>query len=220
MDVRIEITYHTPKGLEAVFSSEEMKAGKALVVAEDFEKTGRVKHLEFIDSLDHNTWNVKELKEYMKGIQTEPHNIKVYFDAGYDLKTRKSGLGCVIYYDQNDKSFRLRRNALVDQLNSNNEAEYAALHLALTELELMNVHHIPVEFVGDSQVVLNQLEGDWPTLEEDLNAWADRIENKMEQMGLRPTYTVISRKKNREADRLASQALNKVEITSTIEIND
>ncbi|WP_082234438.1 reverse transcriptase-like protein [Halobacillus massiliensis] len=219
MEVRMEITYVTPKGLMTMFRSDEMKAEKALIVAEDFEKTGRVKHLEFIDSLSGNPWSFKELREYLKGIQTEPHNIKVYFDGGYDLKTRKSGLGCVVYYDQNGKSFRLRKNALVEQLNSNNEAEYAALHLALSELDLLNIHHITVEFSGDSQVVLNQLEGEWPTLEKDLNDWADRIEGKMKKMGINPIYNVISRKQNREADRLASQALNDVEITSTSEMN-
>src|SRR5699024_11797205 len=70
--------------------------------------------------------------------------ISVYFDGGFDGNTRTSGLGCVIYFEQNDKSWRQRKNALVEELETNNEAEYAALHLAVQEMELIGVHHLPV----------------------------------------------------------------------------
>ncbi|MDL4839784.1 reverse transcriptase-like protein [Aquibacillus rhizosphaerae] len=218
MNVRIEITYKTPKGVETTFSSGEMPDAKALFIAEDIEKTGRTKEINFVD-VHENTWTMKELKKYMKGIETEPHNAIVYFDGGFDLQTKNSGLGCVIYYEQNQKLFRLRKNALVDNLNTNNEAEYAALHLGLKELELLGVHHLPVTIVGDSQVVINQLNGEWPCVEEELNKWSDRIEKKIEQLGITPEYKAVSRKKNREADQLATQALKEIEILSTIEID-
>ncbi len=218
MKVKIEWTYKSLKSTETNFLSDEMQAGQAILLAEDIERTGRAKQLTFVDSQDQ-PWTLKELKAYMKGIQTEPHNIRIYFDGGYDLKTRSSGLGCVIYYDQHGKSFRLRKNALVNELNSNNEAEYAALHLALNELELLGVHHLPVTFIGDSQVVINQLTGEWPCLEEELSKWADRVEDKLSKAGIKPEYEVISRKNNKEADRLASQALKHVEITSSMEMN-
>ncbi len=134
MNVRIECTYKTPKGMETALSSEEMGAEKALLIAEDMEKTGRTKNVLFIDS-GESSWTMKELKKYMKGIQTEPHNVTAYFDGGFDQDTKKSGLGCAIYYEQNGKSYRLRKNALVEGLETNNEAEYAALHLALKECE-------------------------------------------------------------------------------------
>ncbi|MBM7553159.1 reverse transcriptase-like protein [Thalassobacillus pellis] len=216
MKVRIEMTYKTPKGTEAYFKSEDIRAGEAVLLAEDFERTGRIKNVVFLDKYD-TTWTLKDLNEYIKGIETEPHDITVYFDGGYDLKTRESGLGCAIYYTQNGKSLRLRKNALVEQLGSNNEAEYAALLLALQELEDLGVHHLPVRIVGDSQVVINQLNGEWPCLEEELSNWADRVETKLDQLGIEPEYKVVSRKKNREADRLATQALEGTEITSTSE---
>lgn len=216
MNVRIQYTYKTPKGVETVFSSEEMSGEKALLIAEDLERTGRMKHLAFLDSGDR-TWTLKELKKYMKGIETEPHNVTVYFDGGFDLETKTSGLGCAIYYEQNGKSFRLRKNALVNHLDTNNEAEYAALHLGLNELEQLGVHHLPVRFIGDSQVVINQLSGEWPCTEAELNRWADRIEAMQKKLGLTPSYNFVSRKNNQEADQLATQALKGVEITSTIE---
>ncbi|GAB3058306.1 ribonuclease H family protein [Virgibacillus ainsalahensis] len=216
MNVRIELTYRTPKGTETTFSSDEMRAKKALLLVEDLEKTKRMKHVMFIDSHD-NTWNLKELKKQMEEIRTEPHDVTVYFDGGFDLNTNKSGLGCVIYYKQNDKIFRLRKNALVEELETNNEAEFAAFHLGLQELEHLGVHHLPVMFHGDSQVVINQLKEDWPVYEEELSKWLDRIERKINQLGVDPEYELLSRKKNKEADQLASQALREIEIESTME---
>ncbi|WP_077622317.1 ribonuclease H family protein [Sediminibacillus massiliensis] len=217
MKVRIEVSYRTKKGTETVFSSDELRAPKAILIAEDLEKTGRARNILFKDRQEL-TWTMKELKEFLKGIETEPHNVAVYFDGGFDLKTKQSGLGCAVYYEQNGKSFRLRKNALVDELDTNNEAEYAALNLGLQEIELLGVHHLPVTITGDSQVVINQLDGEWPCMEEELSKWADKIEQTFSRLGITPEYQLISRKKNREADHLASQALKGVEITSTIEI--
>ncbi|WP_080873910.1 ribonuclease H family protein [Oceanobacillus timonensis] len=219
MKVRIECTYQTPKGIAAAFTSEEMDASNALFIVEDIKKTGRMKNIIFVDSLEH-TWSLKELRKQMEEIQTEPHDITVYFDGGFERETRYSGLGCAIYYQQNNTFYRLRKNALVEELYTNNEAEYAALHLALVELEGLGVHHLPVSFYGDSQVVVNQLMGEWPCYEEELIKWADRIENKLNQLGVSPEYKHISRKKNREADRLATQALQGMEITSSKELSE
>ncbi|MFD2616484.1 ribonuclease H family protein [Terrilactibacillus laevilacticus] len=218
MNVRIEITYKTRKGTETTFSSAEMRAEKALLIAEDLERTGRAKNLIFIDS-NESTWSMKELKKYLQGIQTEPHHVTAYFDGGFDLETKKSGLGCVIYFEQNGKFYRVRKNALVSYLDTNNEAEYAALHLVVKELENLGVHHLPVKFTGDSLVVINQLSGEWPVFEEELNKWADRIDRKLEQLGITPEYELVPRKNNQEADKLASQALREIEITGTIEID-
>ena len=216
MNVRIEWIYKKPKGPSASFSSEEMKAAVALIVAEDLERTGRVKELHFVD-INEQRWSQKEMKKFLKGIQTEPHHALVYFDGGYDLGDRRSGLGCVIYYEQNEKSYRLRVNSMVEQLTSNNEAEYAALHFALQELDALGVRQQDVKFVGDSQVVIKQLTDEWPVMEEELSNWADRVERKLDDLGVRPIYDVLSRKKNKEADRLATQALNGVDVRSTVE---
>ncbi|MCD8511394.1 MAG: ribonuclease H family protein [Bacillus sp. (in: Bacteria)] len=219
MDVSIELTYKTPKGTETIFTSDAMNSEKALLIAEDLLKTGRLKNIKFIDSRD-NSWTLKELKKFMDGIQTEAHNITVYFDGGFDLQTKSSGLGVAIYYDKNGKSYRLRKNAMNDLLDSNNEAEYAAMYLSIQELELLDVHHLPVKFIGDSQVVINQLSGEWPCMEETLNEWADKIEGKLEALGIHPDYQLVSRKHNQEADQLATQALKEIEISSTTEMEN
>lgn len=217
MKVCIEWIYKTPKGAETTFRSGEMPAAQGLLFAEDMERTGRAKHVIFIDSYNI-TWTVKEMKAYLKEVETEPHNITVYFDGGFDRATSQSGLGCVIYYEQSGKSYRLRKNAFSAELKSNNEAEYAALYLGLVELELLNVHHLPIRIIGDSQVVINQLNGDWPALEKDLASWADKIDEKLKELGIKPEYELVSRKANTEADRLATQALNGIDITAMSEI--
>ncbi len=217
MQVVIEWTYKSPRGKGILFQSEELSAQDAVPVAEDLERTGRTKQLSFIDPRHDSSWTLKELKTYLKGIETEPHNISIYFDGGFDWDTKTAGLGCVIYFDQNGKSYRLRRNAFVEGLISNNEAEYAALNLCLQELEILGVHHLPIHVLGDSRVVIHHLNEEWPVIEENLYNWADKIEAKMKALGLDPQYELVSRKSNNEADRLATQALAGVKIMATSE---
>ena len=217
MYIRMEWIYKTPKGTEMSCSSEELPAAHALLIVEDMERTGRLKNLTMIDRHD-SSWTVKELKNYLKGIETDPHNVKVYFDGGFGLTSRTSGLGCVIYYEQSGKSFRLRRNVSANEHTSNNEAEYAALYLSIQELELLGVHHLPVKFIGDSQVVIKQMNEEWPTLEKDLSGWAERIDIKLKDLGIQAEYELVPRKLNGEADRLATQALNGIAIKAKSEV--
>ena len=215
MKVRIEWKYRSAKGVETSFTSEEMTAAQGVFIAEDIERTKRVKELVFIDMYDDSIWTMKEMKSYLKSIETEPHDITVYFDGGFNVGTKDSGLGCVIYYRQSGKSYRLRQNAQIKGLVSNNEAEYAALHLCVQELEFLEVRNMPVRFSGDSKIVINGMSGEWPVIESELVRWADRIEMKLKTMGIQAEFGLIPRKENFEADRLATQALKGIEITGT-----
>ena len=151
-------------------------------------------------------------------VEDEPQNVTVFFDGGFHKNEVLSGLGVAIYFEQNKKKWRIRKNALLEQLDSNNEAEYAAFYEALKQLEELGVHHQSCVFKGDSLVVLNQLSGEWPCYEQPLNRWIDRIEAKLKKLGLRPVYEPIGRKDNQEADGLATQALNGEKIFSKIEL--
>jgi len=216
LKITIEWTYHH-KGVETVFRSEEMPPAHALSVAEELMKTGRTKNILFLDEHD-STWTLKEIKKYIKEMETEPSNVTVYFDGGFNLESRISGLGCVIYFEQNGKKYRLRKNLTLDGLSSNNEAEYAALHFSVQELESLGVHHQTVRFIGDSQVVINQMSGEWPVYEKELMNWADRIDEYLNRLGIKPEFEPVSRKENEEADRLANQALDDIEIDGKIEL--
>ncbi|MBB6282295.1 ribonuclease H family protein [Geobacillus subterraneus] len=219
MDVQIHWTYITPKKQQTVLVSDWIDAQEALRLADDFEKTGRTKALEFIDR-NGTEWSKKELEKLMKEIESEPHDVVAYFDGGFDHKTAQGGVGAVVYYKQNDHRYRLRANRQLGEIKSNNEAEYAAFWFVMQLLEELGVRHLPVTFRGDSHVVLKQLSGDWPCFEDDDNAWLDRIEAKMRDLGIQPTYEPISRKQNKEADSLARQALDGQLITSRMELTE
>jgi ribonuclease HI len=121
----IQWTYITPKKRQVVLTSDFLPAEEALRFAEDFEKTGRVKEICFIDQ-NNVIWSKKELNKLLKEIETEPHDVIAYFDGGFDNETLQGGVGVVIYYKQNNEQYRLRANRQLDELKSNNEAEYAA----------------------------------------------------------------------------------------------
>lgn len=217
MKYKIEMNYKI-KGAPLFFTSDYMDGERALIAGDELEKSGKVMNLLFIDELG-SEWSLKELRKLTAVIEAEPHNITLYFDGGFTKGTNEAGLGAIIYYSQGKKNFRLRANEHIEEMETNNEAEYAALYFALGLLEELGVHHLPCEIKGDSQVVLKQLEGEWPCFEENLNRWLDRIEEKMKSLGIEPTYTAITRKDNKEADRLATQALEGTSIKSTMEIN-
>lgn len=213
MKYKMEVDYETVKGLETTFFSEQMTPEKIILLAEDFEKTGRVKNLTIMDLYD-TSWTLKELKKHTAEVKANPHACTVYFDGGYDKKKKVAGLGCVVYYKQGDALYRIRRNALIKELTSNNEAEYAALHYGLRIVEELDLTHQEITCIGDSMVVTHQLSGDWACYEEELISWMDRIEKLIDQRDLQAKYEHIPRTKNKEADQLATQALQGIERSS------
>jgi ribonuclease HI len=217
MKFQLEWQYKIKGNETVLFTSDLLDGDLAIKVGEEIEKSGKAVSLVFYDELG-SSWTMKEMKKLTAQIEEEPHDVVVYFDGGFHKELYQAGLGAVIYYKQGKKKYRIRANQLFEEMETNNEAEYAALYFALTILEELGVHHLPCEFIGDSQVVLKQLEGEWPCYEDVLNRWLDRIEDKLKELGLEPRYTVVSRKENKEADKLASQALEGKIINSKMQI--
>ncbi len=217
MKVWIEWVYRTKKGFTSVLRSDTLSVAEALLLAEDIEKTGRVKELYFVDEHD-SQWTLKELRKFEKEIETEPHDVEIYFDGGYERHEKRAGIGFVLYFKQNGKSWRKRINAAMDSISSNNEAEYASLEAAVTELLLMETHHQTITIYGDSQVVLKQMSGEWPAYEKELTKWADRIDQLLGSAGLTAHYMHIPRQQNKEAHRLATQALEGTMISAVSEV--
>jgi ribonuclease HI len=216
---RIEWTYQTKKKLQTMLLTEYLSLKETILYAEDFLQTGRVKQLNFT-SEDGQSWTLKELKRLKDVVKDEPHDVVAFFDGGYQKDTKQAGFGAVIYYTQSSKRYRIRMNEKVAELTSNNEAEYAAFLYLVNVLEEYGITKQKIVFKGDSQVVLNQLSGEWPCYEEEFTIWLDRIENKLKKLLIRPEYEAISRKNNHEADKLATQALNGIEIRSKMTINE
>ncbi|TLS37501.1 reverse transcriptase-like protein [Pseudalkalibacillus caeni] len=219
MEVFIEWNYHMPKGPSVTFTSDYMLIKQAILLAKDIEKTGRVKELWFIDR-DGYRWTKKNLEKMNKKKAEEPDEFFVYFDGGFEKHTLQAGLGVVIYYKMGETEKRIRMNEKIGQIDNNNEAEYAALWLAIRELETLNVKNKRISFAGDSQVVINQLNGEWAVYEEAFNRWIDRIEDKLSYHNIKAEYHLIGREENKEAHRLAEQALHDVTIKSELALNE
>jgi ribonuclease HI len=211
MKYRLEWNYKLKGNEKIQLSSEPVAGDVAIQLGEELEKTGKITDLYFYDE-QGTSWILKEMKKLMTEIEEDPHDITVYFDGGFQIETNKAGLGAVIFYNQGKKKYRIRANQCFDEMDTNNEAEYAAFYYALNILEDLGVTHFSCEFKGDSQVVLKQLEGEWPCYEEALNRWLDRIEEKLKKLDVTPKYTSVTRKENKEADKLATQALEGKEI--------
>ena len=141
MKYKLEYKYKL-KGKEPVsFTSDWLEGEVALITGEELEKTGKAIEIFFTDEIG-TSWSIKEMKKLLAEIEEEPHDLTVYFDGGFNRESNQSGLGAIVYYQQGKKKYRLRANQLVEELDTNNEAEYAAFNFALTLLEELNVHHL------------------------------------------------------------------------------
>lgn len=89
--------------------------------------------------------------------------------------------------------------------------------MATKELADLGVGQTEVKCFGDSLVVINQMRGDWASYDQELNDWADRIDLGFDTLQINPIYKMINRNDNKEADKLASQALQDISISSVIE---
>ena len=219
MKVSINWTYARPKKPGAVFSSELLEAEDALSVTEDLEKSGRLRQVSFTDEIG-TAWKLKELKKLIHKAAEEPKNVIVYFDGGYEKDTKLAGLGAAVYYEIGRMKWRLRANRSIDELDSNNEAEYAALFEAVKQLEELGVHHQKTIFRGDAQGVLMQLSGEWPCYDAVLAKWLDRTESALSRLGVQAVCEPVSRSENKEAHRLAAQAMAGESIFAKINLTE
>ncbi|WP_020059532.1 ribonuclease H family protein [Bacillus sp. 123MFChir2] len=219
MKYKITWLYRTKHGLETNLESDFFHLEEAIQFAADFEKTGRAKELLFHDEMGVE-WTLKEVKKLSKQVEEEPQDITLYFDGGYDIETKEAGVGVSIYYKKQGKMYRIRRNAYIEGIDDNNEAEYAALLYGMNILEELGVKYESVILRGDSQVVLQQLAGEWPCYEEHLIHYLDQIEQKAKQLKIKLVCEPVSRKQNKEAHQLATQALEGTNIDSHKEITE
>ncbi|WP_224146200.1 reverse transcriptase-like protein [Bacillus paralicheniformis] len=194
----------------------EMK--EAVAAGRQLSQSPYVTELEFEDEKG-SFWTLKELEKLKEELAAEPDEITVYFDGSYDKESQLAGLGIVIYYSLCGDRYRLRKNKSF-RLTTNNEAEYAALSEAVKELRDLGASRNSVVIKGDSLVVLNQLEGNWPCYDPVHSKWLDRIESELQKLKLTPTYIQISRKDNKEADQLAKKMLEHTIVESQIKLDE
>lgn len=92
-------------------------------------------------------------------------------------------------------------------LATNNQAEYCAVIEALNWLTRNNMTEISVKFILDSQLVVNQLKGNYKIKNQVLLKLALEVK-KLENLFSKTEYVNVSREKNKIADTLVNQILD------------
>lgn len=128
----------------------------------------------------------------------------IYTDGGARGNPGPAAIGFVIYNKDREV---IEQNGEYIGKNTNNYAEYMAVLKALEAAEKLKPEII--HFYLDSNLVVQQLNQRYKIKNEELGKLFIKIWNKRQSFK-RVTFTHISRDKNKLADRLVNQALDKV----------
>ena len=126
---------------------------------------------------------------------------KVFTDGASRGNPGESGVG-VLIIDNDGKKTELKKYL---GKKTNNQAEYSALILALENLSHLKGSEIIIQ--TDSQLMANQMNGSWRVKDEGLKSLFSKAK-KLSQEYKSLTIAYIPRTQNKEADRLANEAIN------------
>ena len=135
--------------------------------------------------------------------------IIIYTDGGSRGNPGPAAIGAVIK-DAGGRTFKSYGEAIGEA--TNNEAEYRAVIFALQKAKALwgkkKTHDLEIEFYMDSELVAKQLTGEYKIEEERLFPLFIKIWNlKMDFDEI--SFKHIPREKNKEADRLVNEALDR-----------
>ena len=134
-----------------------------------------------------------------------PITHKLYFDGGSRGNPGQSGCGYTIYL--NNDEIAIGSHPL--GYGTNNEAEYQGLLYGLRAAKNNNIKNIAV--YGDSLLVINQVEGKWQCKAKNLVGYLTEARNLIRDFDRIILYH-IPREKNKRADELANDAMDKLEL--------
>ena len=136
------------------------------------------------------------------------------FDGGARGNPGIGGAGAVIYSDDKFENELWSGCKFVGSSVTNNQAEYAGLILGLRECISREYNRIHVE--GDSMLVIKQMKGEFKIHHASLQIlWREANAIIKEIPKDRITYTHIPRSKNKRADKLSNDAMDRKEDDST-----
>ncbi len=136
----------------------------------------------------------------MNNIQ-EKNLTKVFTDGASRGNPGDSGIGVLIIENNGNRS-ELKKYL---GKKTNNQAEYSALILALENLTNLKDSEIIIQ--TDSQLMANQMNGNWRVKDEGLKSLYSKAKKLCQQYN-KLNITYIPRTQNKEADRLANEAIN------------
>ena len=135
--------------------------------------------------------------------------IIIYTDGGSRGNPGKSGIG-VVFCNEKGQMIKEYAEYLGDKL-TNNEAEYNAVIFALKKFKQLFGKELAkkseVELKSDSELMVKQLNGEYKLLDEKIQKFFIEIWNLKFDFG-KVKFKHIPREKNKEADRLANEAMD------------
>ena len=144
------------------------------------------------------------------------NKLKIYTDGGARGNPGPAGLGAVIY-DSAGKVIKKIGEDLGEK--TNNEAEYEAVIFALKKLKHLfgkqKTRDLEVEVRMDSELVARQLSGKYKITEKRFYPLFIKIWNLKMDFG-NISFVEIPREKNREADRLLNEELDRATAQSKL----
>ncbi|MEI7619967.1 MAG: ribonuclease HI family protein [Candidatus Falkowbacteria bacterium] len=129
--------------------------------------------------------------------------IIIYTDGGARGNPGPAGIGVAIYTE--DKEIIEEHSDFLG-IATNNQAEYKAVILALKKAHLLEAEEI--HFFLDSELVVKQLRGEYKVKNQDLASLYLEIHNLSIHFK-KISYTHVRRELNKEADRLANEAMDR-----------
>jgi len=135
--------------------------------------------------------------------------IIIYTDGGSRGNPGKAGIG-VVYANEKGQTIKTYSEYLGDNV-TNNEAEYMGIITALKKFKTFFSKKLAlgaeVEIRADSELVVKQLNGEYKILNENIQPLFIQVWNlkfDFKKVG----FKHIPREKNKEADRLANEAMD------------
>ncbi|MEK7155645.1 MAG: ribonuclease HI family protein [Patescibacteria group bacterium] len=129
--------------------------------------------------------------------------VVIYTDGGARGNPGPAGAGVVII--DGEKKTEIKQ--YLGEKQTNNWAEYEAVVIALGRALEMLLRDRDLEFRLDSQLVVEQLKGNWKIKEPNLKQQAQKVRDLLKDFGT-VTFTYVPREENKEADRLVNEALD------------
>lgn len=127
----------------------------------------------------------------------------IYTDGGARGNPGPAGAGVVII--DGSKQFEFKK--YLGKRQTNNWAEYEAVALALSEAKKKRFAGRAIEVRMDSQLVVEQLSGNWKIKEAALKEQAAKVRKLLEDFPSH-RFVYVPRAQNKEADRLVNEALD------------
>jgi ribonuclease HI len=127
--------------------------------------------------------------------------ILIYTDGG--ARGNPGPAGAIII--DGEKTFELKK--YLGQKQTNNWAEYEAVVLALAEAKKKGFTDRALEIRMDSQLVVEQLSGNWKIKEPTLKTQAAKVRELLKDFPSHK-FLYVPRAQNKEADRLVNEAID------------